>query len=178
MLFPGIPRIYCLHAEREETVRELWPRATGASAGAELNKTLDIALALHPDTQRVVVVSGSSNPDKFRREEAEAMFRKYETQVPFTYLTDLTIDELKSNLAALPPNTVVVYLSFFVDKKGNSYSGPEALSLFGPTSSAPIYGISETYLGVGIVGGSLLDFEALGRTTGRVGPSHIGRRKT
>ena len=70
------------------------------------------------------------------------MFREYETRVAFTYLTDLTMDELKSNLAALPPKTVVVFLSFFVDKKGNSYSAPGALSIFAPTASAPIYGIT------------------------------------
>ena len=61
VLFPGVPRIYSFHAESEETARRLWPRVTGVRAGTELNKTLDIAFALHPDTQRVVVVSGSSN---------------------------------------------------------------------------------------------------------------------
>jgi PAS domain S-box-containing protein len=168
-LLPGIPRFYYFYDEHQETVRRLWPRVTGVWASLELNKTLDIALALHPDTERVVVVSGNSVQDRFLREEAQAVFREYETRVSFTDLTDLTMDELKSNLAAVPPKTVVVFLSFFVDRKGNSYSAPGALSNFAPTANAPIYGITQTSVGAGIVGGSVLDFEALGKTTGELG---------
>ncbi len=169
VLLPGVPRIYHFYEESEETVAQVVAEVTGVWANLELNKTLDIALALHPDTQRVVVVSGNSNQDRFMRDEAQRVFRKYETQVAFTYLTDLTMDELKNELASLPPKTVVVYLSFFVDKNGNSYSSPEALSIFGPGTSAPIYGIAQVYMGGGVVGGSLLDFETLGKITGELG---------
>src|SRR6185369_1126361 len=86
----------------------------------------------------------------------------------FTYLHDLSMDELKSQLAALPPRTVVLYLSFFLDRNGNAYSGPEALSMFAPVSSAPIYGVSQTYLGNGIVGGSLIDFPTIGNQIGEL----------
>ena len=75
------------------------------------------------------------------------------------------LDELKKRLAALPEKSVVLYLSFFLDSAGDTYSGPEALSMFAPVSSAPIYGTSETYMGAGIVGGNLIDFEALGKRT-------------
>jgi PAS domain S-box-containing protein len=61
-----------------------------------------------------------------------------------------------------------LYLSYFVDKRGNAYSGPEALSRIAPTANVPIFGIAETYVGAGIVGGSLLDFHALGKRTGEV----------
>jgi len=168
VLFTGVPRIYYIFDEREETIRRLWPRVTGVWAHLELSKTLDIALSLHPDTEKVVVVSGSSRQDNFLREEAQAVFRDYETRVSFTYLSDLTIDELKREVAALPPRTVVVFLSFFVDKEGNSYSAPDALSVFAPTASAPIYGVTETCVGAGIVGGSVLNFEALGKATGEL----------
>ena len=47
--------------------------------------------------------------------------------------------------------------------------------MFAPTASAPIYGISETYMGAGIVGGSLINFEALGQRTGEIGLRVFGR---
>src|SRR6185436_1255521 len=129
-------------------------------ADIEFNKTLDIALAARPDTKNVVVVSGNSSQDKFLRDQAQTDFASYATRLQFTYLTDLTIDDLKQQLSVLPPNTVVIYLSFFVDKNGNAFSGPEALSRFAQTTNAPIFGISDTYMGAGMVGGSLLDFDA------------------
>ena len=165
-VFSQVPKVYYFHDQREEIARSLWPRVTGVWANLELSKDVEMLLDLQPDTRSIVVVSGNSPQDKFLLEEAHIAFHEYEDRLRFTYLSDLTIEELRGNIAALPPHTVVIYLSFFADRMGNSFSGPEALSFVAPTSSAPIYGISETYMGAGIVGGALLDFELLGRTTG------------
>jgi PAS domain S-box-containing protein len=168
VLFSNVPKVYYFHDETEITAHGLWPRVTGVWANLEVNKTLDMALTFQPDTQKVFVVSGNSEQDKFLREEAQKAVRAYQNRLQFTNLTDLTIEELKQKAATLPPHSVVLYLSFFADKKGDNFSGPEALSLFAPTANAPIYGISDTYMGAGIVGGSLFDFQALGRRTGEV----------
>ena len=168
-LFADIPKIfYDFEDEREAAIRDLGPNVTGVWAKLELTQTLDLALALQPETRRVVVVTGNSDQDRFRRERAQTDFRKYESRAEFTYPTNLTLDELKGQLAALPKNCIVMYLSFARDRAGNKYSGPEALSMIAPTSGAPIYGNSETLMGAGIVGGSLLNFEAIGKQIGNV----------
>jgi PAS domain S-box-containing protein len=168
-VFTGIPRVFYFHDESAETVSRLWPRVTGVWAKFELSKTLDLALTLHPNTKRVFVVSGNSGQEKFVREEAQRQFQKYEGKVEFTQLTDLTMNELKDKVASLPEDSIVIYLAFLLDKSGNTFSGPEALSLFAPKSNSPIYGIADIFIGSGIVGGSLLDFEGLGRRTGELG---------
>jgi PAS domain S-box-containing protein len=168
VLFPDIPKLYYFHDETEQTAHTLWPHVTGVFANIESDKTLDLALALLPETQNVAVVTGNSDQDKFLRAEARKKFRAFEGRLQFTYLTDLTIEELTEKTATLPQRTVVIYLSFFLDKRGNTYSGPEALSKFQPTANAPVFGISETYMGAGIVGGNVLDFQALGRRMGEV----------
>src|SRR5262249_18272489 len=119
-LFTGVPKVFYFHDERESKVQSLWPRVTGVWTTADLTKTLEVALALHPDTQRVVVVSGRSVQDRFFQQQAQEEFRKYEDKTQFTYLSDLTMEELKNQLAALPPRTVVLYLSFFLDRNGNT----------------------------------------------------------
>jgi PAS domain S-box-containing protein len=167
-LFTETPKVFYSHDEREETVRSLWPHVTGVYANLELDRTLDIALALHPDTENVVVVSGNSAQDKFYKEEAQRDFQTYQDKAKFIYLDAQTIQELQEKVSALPKKSIVIYLSFLLDKAGNSFSGVEALSLISPKSSAPIYGIPKTYMGSGIVGGSLLDFEALGKRTGEM----------
>jgi len=168
VLFPDVPKVYYFHDETEITAHSLWPRVTGVWANLEINKTLEMALTFQPDTQKAFVVSGNADQDRFLREQAEKAVHANENRLEFTFLTDLTIEELKEKVATLPPHSVVLYLSFFADKKGDNFSGPEALSLFAPTANAPIYGVSDTYMGAGIVGGSLFDFQALGRRTGEV----------
>jgi PAS domain S-box-containing protein len=167
-LFTGVPKIFYFHDEPESKIQSLWPHVTGVWTNAGLTKTLDAVLALHPNTQNVVVVSGNSVQDRFFKQQAQEAFRGYEGKTAFTYLPVLTMEELKNKVASLPPRTVVLYLSFFLDKNGNTYSGREALSSFAPSSTAPIYGISNTYMGYGIVGGSVIDFPSIGSRLGEL----------
>ena len=168
-LFADIPKVvYDFEDEREATIRGLGPNVTGVWATLELTQTLDLALALQPEARRVLVVTGNSDQDRLQRERAQTDFRKYESRAEFTYLNNLTLEELKGQLAALPKNCIVIYLLFGTDRAGNKYSGPEALSMIAPTSGAPIYGNSDTFMGAGIVGGSLLNYEAIGKQLGEV----------
>ncbi len=168
-LFAGVPKVfYDFEEEREPTYRDAGPNITGVWAKVDYSRTLELALSLHPDARRVVVVADDSPDGRVLSARARAEFRKYEGRIKFDYLTDVTLAELKDRLAALPKDTIVYYLFFYIDKAGNRYPGPEALSKIAPTSGAPIYGHTETSLGYGLVGGSLLDFEAIGRRLGDV----------
>jgi formate hydrogenlyase transcriptional activator len=168
-LFGNVPKVfYEFDSEREATNRTLGPNITGVWASLDLHKTLDLALALHPNARKVVVVSGNGPEDNPKKERAQAEFRPYESRVEFSYLLADTIEDLRNQLAALDRKSVVIFLSFTRDKAGNRYSGPETMSLIAPTSGAPIYGYADTLLGLGITGGNLLDFEELGKRIGEM----------
>ena len=67
-LFGNVPKIfYEFESEREAINRALGPNITGVWADLDLNKTLELALALHPDTRKVVVVSGNGAQDNLKR---------------------------------------------------------------------------------------------------------------
>jgi signal transduction histidine kinase/ABC-type uncharacterized transport system substrate-binding protein len=167
-LFTDTPRLFFFYDEREELAYELWPNITGIWVKLDIAETLEMALALHPGTQRVFVVSGNDENNRFLREQAQSELQKYESKVEIAYPTNLTIEELKDTLAALPRKSLVLFLDFALDRAGNTFSGPEALSKIGPTSSAPIYGISDTYIGSGVVGGNVIDFDVIGARTGKM----------
>src|SRR5215813_4100512 len=64
-LFAAVPKVfYEFESEREPTLRELGTHATGVWARVELNQTLDLALTLHPDTKRVIVIAGNSATER------------------------------------------------------------------------------------------------------------------
>src|SRR5205814_10476781 len=110
-IFTGVPKLFYFHDQKESKVQSLWPKVTGVWTTIDLTKTLDIALALHPDTQSVVVISGDSALDRFFKQQAQEVFPLYERTVRFTYLPVLTMDELKNLLAKLPPRTVSLDLA-------------------------------------------------------------------
>ena len=58
----------------------------------------------------------------------------------FTWLTNLSLSDLRDELSRLPDHTVVLYLTMFQDATGASFIPRQALALFAPASRAPIYG--------------------------------------
>lgn len=168
-LFANVPIVFLVNDESRVADLDLQSNITGVWGKAELSPTLDMALAAQPETRNVVVTSGNATLDKGLLALAQKEFRAYEGRMSFTYLTDLTPEEVRQRLAALPDKTVVIFLSFNVDRAGKKYTSPEVVSLLSPTSHAPIYASSELYLGDGIVGGRLLSWEGLGLAAGQMG---------
>jgi hypothetical protein len=84
-LFANVPKIfYEFESEREAINRVVGPNITGVWVDLDLSKTLELALALHPDTRKVVIVSGNGAQDALKRERAQVEFRKYEKRAEFS----------------------------------------------------------------------------------------------
>jgi PAS domain S-box-containing protein len=135
---------------------------TGAKGKDEPARTLDLALQLQPDTQRVVVVAGNSPGEKLWLGQLRTDLAAYDRRVTVTYLTDLPMDVLLKQVTALPPHTIILYSYFFQDASGQFFLLEEALDLIASASNVPIYGIYSPYIGHGVVGG----FMAFPRKTG------------
>src|SRR5215213_4754626 len=168
-LFPGTPIVFMAVDQRLVTDLYPAPDLTGVWGEINLKPNLELALALHPGTRRVIVIQGVSQTDKDWAARAQEDFRAYQSSLEFIYLTGLTIAEMRNALGGLPPNTIVFFVSSVRDKTGDTYESPDYLRQVSPGSTAPIYGTTDAHLGAGIVGGRLLSFEALGAEGGRVG---------
>src|SRR6476660_4611012 len=168
-LFSNTPVVFIAYEMKRVADLSLDAHVTGVGGKVELSPTLDIALALQPQTKRVVVVAGKMPADTAFVEQARQEFSPYEGKVEFVYLIGLSIDELRTKLASLPDKSIVFYLWVSSDSTPQISTNPELISLLAPSSSAPIYGTSETYMGSGMIGGRLVDFEALGTRAGEMG---------
>jgi len=168
-LFPGTPAVFCVFFEQQLSGIKTAPAVTGVWSAPPFRPTLELALRLHPDTRRVLVVIGPADLDRSILEIAKAELREFETKVELAYLPGVTISELQERLASLPKQTIVIYLSFSKDSAGVVVTNLETLTRVAPTSAAPLYGISSSYFGSGIVGGSLLSVEDLGASAAEIG---------
>ncbi len=72
-------------------------------------------------------------------------------------------------LARLPPRAIVIYLSIFEDGTGRRFIPRDLAANISAAAKAPVYGVYETFLGRGIVGGYIDSFEAIGREAARLG---------
>jgi hypothetical protein len=79
------------------------------------------------------------------------------------YLIGLPEPELVEQISKEPASTIVLYLSQFRDRLGGPYTPRDLLRVFSAVSSAPIYGVFETYLDGGIAGGFMESYNDLGR---------------
>src|SRR5262249_7054894 len=119
-IFPGVPIVYCAVDQREVNARKLPPDVVGVPIRMELGATLDVALGLHPYTQRVYVVAGRSAFDDAWIAEARREFASFEERVELIYLTGLPLDDLIRKVADLPPRSLIYYLHVFQDGNGST----------------------------------------------------------
>lgn len=170
-LFPGRPIVYCALYKKELLTRNIGPKVIGVPVDVEMNATLDLALQLHPNTQRVVIVAGASENDASWVHLARQNFRQEEEKgnVEFVYLTGLPMTDLLDQVAHLPKKSIVLYINIVRDGEGKPFRPRDALELLSQASKVPVYGFYDTYLGHGIVGGRLLSMEAEGKNAANLG---------
>ena len=167
-LFPGVPAVFCAANLDGVAGLELGSRITGVRLPSEWGATLEVALALQPGTRRAVVISGTSEIDQTMRAAAAHDLARYDGRVAVNYLAGLPIARVLDQVAALPKDSIVLFVSLLRDQEGRLFTDPEAVSLIARASSVPVYGWSETHLGHGIVGGRLASFESQGARAGEL----------
>jgi hypothetical protein len=120
-LFPGTPLIFAgVSAARLER-RSVPPDITGVVSRFDPVQTLELALRLEPDARQVVVVTGASTFDQSWEAMARERFRPYADRLQVTYLSRLPVPELLRDLARLPRNAIVIYLTVFQDGTGERF---------------------------------------------------------
>jgi PAS domain S-box-containing protein len=165
-IFPGVPIVYSTVEEREIQARKLPPDVVGVPVNLDIAGTLDVALRLHPRTERIFVVAGTAKFDEYWLAEARKAFRPYAKERDFVYLTGLPMPDLLNKVAHLPEQSIVYYLCVFRDGAGKDFVPADVLERLAKVSNAPSYGYGESYIGRGLVGGHVVSLENEAKNAG------------
>jgi len=168
-IFPGVPTVFCAALKEEVLALKRSKDFTGVTAWIDVAGTLEAALKMQPQTQRLAIVGGTSESDRAFQRLARQVLHMYEDTFEIIWLTDLPADTLLEKLAHLPSQTIVLYLYFLRDSLGNEFLPREFLMRVAKAANAPVYGLWENLLGHGIVGGHLISFRTQGRIAGELG---------
>src|SRR5271166_3258899 len=168
-LFSGVPIVYCSFAGDPHADHLSDARIAEVTVPDCVAPTLEMMLHLHPDTRQVMVVSGSGPRDRQLADIFRQEMTTFRNRVAFSWLTNLSMEKLRGELSRLADHTVVLYLTMFQDAAGKTFTPRLALETFAPASRVPIYSCYDTYIGHGIVGGSMVTFEQIGRKAAQLG---------
>jgi len=167
-VYPDVPVVFCCAAQGQPAQPVIDSRSTGSRLQFEPAKTLDAALRLLPETRQVFVVTGQSRFDKGVAALAKAGLSSYEGKLTVTYLTELSMKELQERLRNLPSHSIVLFLTFFKDAEGREFlSTTDVLPMVVAASNAPVFGVTDSYLDRGIVGGFVISIKEQGKIAGR-----------
>ncbi|MBF0452408.1 MAG: response regulator, partial [Candidatus Magnetomorum sp.] len=170
-LFPNTPVVFCTVHNREVQKRVLKTNITGVTKSYNFKDSLKAALTLQPKTQSVLVISDASLPHtremtKFVRQT----FEEFESQFELNYISPSTVEELCQNVGRLSRHTIIFYVNSLVkDTNGRNLTPLDGLIEMSKVAKQPIYGVFDTYIGKGIVGGLLSSYKAQGEEAVKTG---------
>lgn len=158
---PGAPLVFGAVSENSVRGASL-PRDTmGVVSAWDAKGTIALARRLQPDARRIVVLSGSSDFDRSWDETARRDLGDLASGIEVTYLSGLAIGDFIEEVRRLSRDTILLILTVTQDAKGNRYIPREVVQQLSAESGAPAYGVYNTYVGFGIVGGYVDSFASM-----------------
>jgi signal transduction histidine kinase len=157
-LFPDSPVVASTVTPPDATVRA--SGMTGITYGGGFRETLRLALKLHPSIKRVFYVAEAS--DRVFRDAMRAEVRAEADRVALTEIDEPSIPSLAAAIKAVPRDSVILYIRYVHDEAGNPIFPAEIAPVVTRAATVPVYGITESYLGSGIVGGMMTSRQVLG----------------
>lgn len=169
-LFPNKPVVFCgVNAFDEAMLDGHRAWVTGVVETVDMDATLDLALTLHPDTERVVIINDTTDLGRIYYPHYLELSARYGEAVRFTYYEDPYLDFMLRELRTLEASqSLILLISFSRDSTNRFYAPTEAIHLLLENTTIPIYGLWDTYLGYGLVGGKLASGSAQGEAAARI----------
>jgi PAS domain S-box-containing protein len=163
-LFPGVPVVFC--GINNFTNSMVWDPAqvTGVVEETDIRSTLEVALKLFPKTRQIVVIDDKTTTGVAVKQELLNIAPQFMDRVKFEFLEDFDVTELKQQVRAIQPNSIILLLVVNRDRTGNFFAYEESLAFIYNETRYPIFSIWDFYLGGGIVGGMLTSGYSQGKT--------------
>jgi len=164
---PNVPIVFALCAMPQTDPAAQPATVTGRiSPASRFAPTLAMARRLQPDAEHVVVVGGAGPSDSTSVTAVVSAAATLGNPLDLTVLQGLPLDELLPRLRRIPPRSIVVFANYRLDGRGHAYEPLDIVGSIAHAAPAPMYTQLASYLGEGVVGGSVLRFDDEAARTG------------
>jgi signal transduction histidine kinase len=179
---PGVPIVFAGVRRDSPTLVNLPAGVGGITMDLRLVKTIDLAAALQPDLEHVVLITGASDFDRAWHGHALAEMAADDRQYTIVDLAARPLDDMLRAVRDVEPHSAIIYLTMLEDGDGNTFVPADLTARISAAAGAPVYGVYPTFLGKGIVGGNISGFDEAGAAAaamalpllrGLLGPSSL-----
>ncbi|MGE5473850.1 MAG: ABC transporter substrate binding protein [Ignavibacteriales bacterium] len=168
ILLPNVPKVFVGLEIENYNLNILPSNYTGIIAKYDFNKAYDLMLKIQPEIKNIYVLLGDSKLESDGLKKTGTTWEKFNNRVNFKFLNKLKISEIINKIKGLKKGSVIFYISMINDVEKN-YASSEFVDKICQYTNVPIYGMLDTYLGTGIVGGYSAGEERMGAETALVG---------
>lgn len=161
-LFPDTPFLFAAVEQRFLGGAELAENETAVPVAIDYVGMVNEIRRLLPRTTTVFMVTGAGPLSQFWRGELERNFSDLDEKLTFIWSDTLSYAQILERTARLPPNSVIVYFAGGTFAQGGWQSEERAFKDISRSARAPLFGIQQVWMGMGIVGGTLLFADDLG----------------
>ena len=108
-LFPQTPMLFASADQRHVQNAALTANDTVVAIKIDFPGLIENILEVLPGTKQVAVVLGASPPERYWAEELRREFQPFMHRIEFVWLNQLSFEEMKQRVAALPPRSAILY---------------------------------------------------------------------
>lgn len=176
-LFDGIPIVF-EGINNVQLARELAqqdPLVTGVVEELSLEKNIELALQLCPETRNIIALLDDSLTGQTERE----IFYKVQEQFPdLTFgeinVSECSTSELRTRLWQQGKDTILLYIIMAEDGSGRSYSNLEAVQMVVKCTNVPVMRLVDSRIEEGLLGGYVASMRKSGMLAAQMASSIIG----
>ncbi len=168
-LFPEVPVVYMSAAKSFlRSIPALPADVFGVPIKYDISSTIDQALRWHPRARRLVFVTGTGAWDLGWEGWLRAEVPGFKDRATAEILAGMPTEALLKRLGELGDDSVVFTPGYFKDGEGRNFTPRESAEAMAAASTAPVYGPFDTFIGTGVVGGYMPNYDHMGRQAGKI----------
>src|SRR5262245_46775345 len=172
-LFPDAPIVVATSSSLD--TNRAGAGLTGVAWRAADAETLELALSLHPSTERVFVVAQALTGGYLAG--VRAALAGFATRVALTYVTEPSVPRLIAAIHAVPPRSLILFIRYSQEDPGSVLFPQEVVQMVAEASPVPVYVSTDSHVGTGAVGGVVRQASAIGTRIGEIAREVLDGRR-
>ena len=162
-LWPETPLVFCGLSEADARLHSRPERSAGVALADDVAGTIELALTLQPNGNRLVVIDGRDGADPGIRSRVKEALGRIRKHLDTDFLAAEPFGVLLGSLRHLPKTSIALYAVPDRDSARLAQRTRDLVKRVSDASAAPLYALRESRVGQGAVGGVSSSLEEHGR---------------